>query len=232
MTKQEDLIDLDLTDNQRSQGQPLGIAVMTNLHTRESAHSSDTVVKTPHRPRSADIYSAAFEPFGSGKSSHSMDKLGLDGDLFAEHDVRPLTIHAQAPSDLLSEITGAKEVKEANKARFDSFLAKGQRTEVEPGGTEIPWAPTNNQVSPDLSTTSPSVVNHDNGLTLTKNECETPSRREDILPKRFTQDSTTSHERFTTHPTVLKPIMPESLENQCRHTPNPINPHPILISRE
>lgn len=226
VTKQQDLIDLDVTDNQRSQGQPLGIAVMTNSHTRESAHSSDTVVKTPHRRGSTDMYSAAFEPFESDKSSHSMDKLGLDRDLFAEHDVRPSTIHAQAPSDLLSEMTDEKEVKEANNnTTLDSFLAKSQRTEVEPGGTEIFWARTNNQISPDLLTTSPSVVNHDNGLTLTKSECETPSRREDILRKHFMQDSTTSHQRFTIHPTVLKPTVLESLENQCRHTP-------ILISRE
>ncbi|KAI1064991.1 hypothetical protein LB507_001005 [Fusarium sp. FIESC RH6] len=226
VTKQQDLIDLDVTDNQRSQGQPLSIAVMANSHTRESAHSSDTVVKTPHRRGSADIYSAAFEPFESDKSSHSMDKLGLDRDPFAEHDVRPSTIHAQAPSDLWSEITGEKEVKEANNnATFDSFLAKSQRTEVEPGGTEILWARTNNQISPNLLTTSPSVVNHNNGLTLTKSECETPSRREDILRKHLMQDSTTSHQRFTIHPTVLKPTVLESLENQCRHTP-------ILISRE
>ena len=217
---------MDVTDNQRSQGQPLGIAIMTKPHTRESAHSSDTVVKTPHRRGSADIYSVAFEPFESDKSSHSMDKLGLNRDLFAEHDVRPSTIRAQAPSDLLSEITGGKAVKEANnKATFESFLAKGQRTEVEPGGTEILWARTNNQISPNLLTTNPSVVNHDNGLTLTKSECETPSRREDILRKHFMQDSTTSHQRFTIHPTALKTTVLESLENQCRHTP-------ILISRE
>ncbi|KAJ4131548.1 hypothetical protein NW768_005739 [Fusarium equiseti] len=130
VTKQEDLIDLDLTDNQRSQGRPPSIAVMTNLHTRESAHSSDTVVKTPHRRGSADVYSysAGFEPFESDKSSHSMDKLGLDRDLFAEHDVAPSRIYAQAPSDLLSEITGPKNGSRARRDR--NTLGANQQSDI------------------------------------------------------------------------------------------------------
>ncbi|RGP65013.1 hypothetical protein FLONG3_9348 [Fusarium longipes] len=110
----ESLTDISLPEDQAAHEQSHGITISTSLRSRESAHSSDTVVKTPHRHSIAPPSSAALDLIRNGISFHSTDKLGLDRDLFAEHDTGPSTIHAQTASDLLPEMSDAQKVTEAH----------------------------------------------------------------------------------------------------------------------
>jgi hypothetical protein len=235
MVKHEGLIDISLPEDQPSQEQRPGITLSTNLRSRESAHSSDTIIKTPHRQSLTPLSPAALELYKNKISFHSADKLGLNGDLFAEHDVGPSIIHAQATGDLLSEMPNARQVKDAhasdNKVTIDPFLDKFQKEQAEPGGTEILWTSTSPQTLPDLPTIGPSAVGRSTSLTFVKNGYETSSCQEDNPPKSFTQDLTTSHEKFTIQPTVSKQIVPEFLETQYRQVAGPTDLHQTLTRR-
>lgn len=210
MTRQETLIDLSLSGDQSNLEQRPDITLMTDSRPRESAHSSDTIIKTPHQSSLVNFSPSALELFENDISFHSADELGLDGDLVAEHDIRPSIIHAQVPSGVLPEMTAAQEVREAdtghNKATSEYFLDNRQKEETEPGGIDILRASTGNQTSPDPSTT-------------------------DVLRKSFKQDLTTIHERFTIRPTALKSTVPEFPENECQVL-DTTDPHQALIKRE
>ncbi|KAI6769140.1 hypothetical protein HG531_010244 [Fusarium graminearum] len=117
MPKHEGLIDPNLSEDQPSQEQRPDITISSNLRSRRSPNSTDTVVKTPHRGSLAALSPVVLDLFEDATSFHSADELGLDKDLLTEHDVMLTTINAQA-ADLTSEMTDAQEVKErANKAR-------------------------------------------------------------------------------------------------------------------
>ncbi|RGP75258.1 hypothetical protein FSPOR_880 [Fusarium sporotrichioides] len=231
MPKYESLVDLSLPKKQPSQEERPRITPSINLRSRDSARSSDTVVKTPHRRSLAALSPAALELFENDMSFRSADELGLDRDLFAKHDVTPSIIHAQAASNISSEMNNAREVKEShasnNKATFKPFLDKRTKEQIEPRRTEMLWTTACSRKLPDLQTINLSTVSRGNNLTLVKNAYETSSSRE-INPQRgFMQDLTTSHKKFTTQPTVSKQIVPEFLENQCRQAADPIGLHQI-----
>ncbi|KAG8667243.1 hypothetical protein FPOAC1_012069 [Fusarium poae] len=218
--KHEDLIDLSLPDDQPNQEQRPAITPLTSLRSRENAHSSDTVVKTP-RCHSLEVPTpAALELFENDIKFQSADELGLNEDLPLEHDSTPPKIHAQAMSSQSSEMTDAREVKEAyagtNKATLEPFLDKTPNEQTEPGQAAMSWATTCPQTLPDLSTINLPVVSRDTTFTLVKNAHETPSSWDSNPQKGSMQGSTTSHKRFTIQPKKPKQNLSESLENQCQ----------------
>ncbi|KAF0642766.1 hypothetical protein FPSE5266_05864 [Fusarium pseudograminearum] len=234
MPKHEGLIDPSLSEDQPSQDQRPDTTLSSNLRSRRSTNSSDTVVKTPHRHSLAALSPVALDLFEDATSFHSADELGLDEDLFTEHDVMPATINAQA-ADLTSEMTDAREVKESHtgnkKATRESFLDKCPKKQTKPGRTKTLGTTACSQTLPDLSTINLSAVSRGTNLTLVKNAYETPSSRESNPRKSSMQDLTTNHKKFTIQPTAPKQIVPEFLENHCRQAADPTDLHKTPTGR-
>ncbi|PTD01523.1 hypothetical protein FCULG_00010153 [Fusarium culmorum] len=234
MPKHEGLIDPSLSKDQPSQEQRPDITISSNLRSRRSPNSSDTVVKTPHRRSLAALSPVALDLFEDATSFHSADELGLDKDLSTEHDVMPTTINAQA-ADLTSEMTDAQEVKEShtgdNKATQEPFLDKFPKEQTKPGRAKTLGTTACSQTLPDLSTINLSAVSRGTNLTLVKNAYETSSSRESNPQKSSMQDLTTSHKRFTIQPTASKQIVPEFLESHYRQAAGPADLHQTPTGR-
>ncbi|KAK6705940.1 hypothetical protein SNK05_009814 [Fusarium graminearum] len=234
MPKHEGLIDPNLSEDQPSQEQRPDITISSNLRSRRSPNSTDTVVKTPHRGSLAALSPVVLDLFEDATSFHSADELGLDKDLLTEHDVMLTTINAQA-ADLTSEMTDAQEVKEShignNKATQEPFLDKFPKEQTKPGRAKTLGTTACSQTLPDLSTINLSAVSRGTNLTLVKNAYETSSSRESNPQKSSMQDLTTSHKRFTIQSTASKQIVPEFLESHYRQAAGPADLHQTPTGR-
>ncbi|KAF5025059.1 hypothetical protein F66182_2861 [Fusarium sp. NRRL 66182] len=232
MLEQQELIDLSPPAEHLNPKQPSGTALSRETGSREASHSSDTVVKTPHRRSLANLSPGALELFENDISFHDPSELRLNGDLFSGPSVRPSSDVAEKQGGLSetkspqigddAQVSGdALEEGKEQRPNSMSFLDSGQQKEEEPGGIRAVHGTADSQPLSDLAMTlSPSTLNPGSSSMVVKDLSDPQSQLKNALRGSFVQDLTTNHKKsITPHPT-LEPVSRSCLEeNQCLNTP-------------
>ncbi|KAF4345204.1 hypothetical protein FBEOM_845 [Fusarium beomiforme] len=243
LSSEERLIDLSLPHDCWNSKQPATKELVPVVQPNDSSHSSDTIIKTPHRRSLANLSPAALELFENDISFHNPNEPGPDRDQIPEPSIE-LTPDGTQTQTALKEthhLPGNKEICETGEPLADlgdqirtskSFLEEGLVVETEPGGTATSRISVRKGSLLDLLMILIITASKHGANLPVKSKDKIRSQKENILPESYVHDLTTNHEQSITPPTRLEPTVSNSLENQYQPTQASTYHQQILPSQE
>ncbi|EWG42265.1 hypothetical protein FVEG_15413 [Fusarium verticillioides 7600] len=194
---------------------------------KENSNSSDTVIKTPHRRSLANPSPSALELFENDIKFHNPSEPRLDRDqipksfLVSAHDDTQIQTPANEwqylqRNEKFHEAGGSLAHHSDRNQHSNSFLGKGLKGAIEPGGTQIPRVSIRKGSPSDLLT-KPNLTASSTTHLLAKSKIEIRSQHDNSIPESYVQDLTSIHEKSITLPTISEQTASSSLESQCQH---------------
>ncbi|KAM0344330.1 hypothetical protein ACHAPU_007688 [Fusarium lateritium] len=215
--------------------------LLPGTYARETSHSSDTVIKTPHRRSFTNLSPGAIELFENDITFHPSDEHRPEGDLFADSKKKPGSNVEQTKTILpkTKRPEASKEIQTSSVTSTHSkdqrpnhkhFLDESSKEKIEPGGLTSLRSSINDQSSLDHPTiTNP--TNHSTAPTLGKSGPATAGFHKSTSQENSTLDLTISHKKSVILQATSKPSTTNFLESQCQYTPDLTYHRQALLTR-